>query len=251
MQPIICIYKIVSPSGAIYVGQTWDLCKRYRSGISPQQRMLYRSYVKYGADAHTKTILEQFDSDVTQQTLDIAEIKWIEFHKASGHRMLNIRGGGSRGKNAPESIEKAQAALRKWRQDNPDKAREITRNAAAANLGRKRSEETKRKMSESAKAKIFTPEHCAAIAAAKLGKPSAKRGVPLTPEQVEKNRIGHMNQGCKAVVQCDGSGNVIKEWDSAKRAAMELKLSAGSITRCAQNKPWYHTCGGFKWKYAS
>lgn len=101
---IICIYLIKNPSGRIYIGQTRNLNTRYKSGVSPNQRLLYRSYQKHGKESHTKQIIHRFIGEITQQDLDYWEIKYIELYKKEGYQLLNIReGGGNNGKLAIET----------------------------------------------------------------------------------------------------------------------------------------------------
>lgn len=225
MQPIICIYKIVSPSGAVYIGQTWDFNKRYRSGVSPQQRVLYRSYKKYGEQAHEKTILQEFDSSVTQGELDNAEIDWIQQYRACGRKMLNIRDGGSKGKPSPESIKKATEGRLKWMANNPLLVAISSAKSAEKRRGQKRTDETRRKQSDAAKGRILTAEHCAAISAAKKGKPSPKRGIPMKPEQIEKMRIAAM-----------GNKNMLGKHHSDETKALLSTMASRSGSKNGRSK---------------
>ena len=54
------IYKIQSPSGKLYIGQSKNLKQRYRHhlGFSSTSTKLGRSYLKYGKENHTFTIVE-------------------------------------------------------------------------------------------------------------------------------------------------------------------------------------------------
>ncbi len=62
---MIGIYKITSPSGKIYVGQSVDIERRFRVYRNPksikQQMAINRSILKYGADNHTFEVLEECD----------------------------------------------------------------------------------------------------------------------------------------------------------------------------------------------
>lgn len=52
---MIGIYKITSPSGRIYIGQSVNIEKRlndYKTGMAPKQPKLNRSFLKYGFDSH-------------------------------------------------------------------------------------------------------------------------------------------------------------------------------------------------------
>ena len=51
----------------------------------------------------------------------------------------------------------------------------------------------------------------------------------------------------KPILQLDLNGNLIKEWESAVKAKLELKISNKSISEVCRRKR--KTAGGFKWKY--
>ena len=59
---IICgIYKITSPTGRVYIGESKDILKRWASYEKLNcevQPKLHRSLIKYGVDEHTFEILE-------------------------------------------------------------------------------------------------------------------------------------------------------------------------------------------------
>jgi len=77
----IGIYKITSPSGKIYIGQSVDIKRRrnqYKNlnGNIKSQTILYRSLLKYGFDAHTFDIIEE----CPESYLDELEIWWKMFY---------------------------------------------------------------------------------------------------------------------------------------------------------------------------
>lgn len=60
--------------------------------------------------------------------------------------------------------------------------------------------------------------------------------------------FGKDNANSKRVIQIK-DGKKVKIFDSASDAARELQICASGITRCANHKPKYNTCGGFSWEY--
>lgn len=67
---------------------------------------------------------------------------------------------------------------------------------------------------------------------------------------VYNNRYGNRtDKTSNPVVQIDLNGNVIKKYKSAKEAGKSIGIHYSHITRCCQDKPHYHTVGGYKWKY--
>jgi group I intron endonuclease len=115
----IGIYKITSPSGKVYIGQSWDIKKRFSKYRSLQsvykQRVLFNSFKKHTWQNHKFEIIKEFQSDnVTQFDLDELEIYYINFHKDLECNLLNIKEGGRGGKLPKESIDKMLQTRGKW-----------------------------------------------------------------------------------------------------------------------------------------
>lgn len=101
----IGIYKITSPSGKVYIGQTWDSKKRfsnYKNLYCKTQIKLYNSLKKYGFDNHIVEIIHELPEDVTQEVMDNYEGLYISQYKSCGE-LMNLREPGSRGKHSEES----------------------------------------------------------------------------------------------------------------------------------------------------
>jgi group I intron endonuclease len=115
------IYKIISPTDKIYVGQSIDIEKRwkkYRDCINHNQPKIFRSIKKYGIENHIFKIIEECNVD----ELDKRELYWKQYY-------LDILG---------------------WNN--------ILFCQLKDGKGGFRSEETKRKMSKSNKGRIFSEE---------------------------------------------------------------------------------------------
>lgn len=70
---IVGIYKIVSPSGKVYIGQSGDIDKRFKTYSNLQckgQTLLYKSFIKYGVENHQFEIIHKLPKDVDQPILD-------------------------------------------------------------------------------------------------------------------------------------------------------------------------------------
>lgn len=107
---MIGIYKITSPSGKIYIGQSCDIDRRFKSykNISQrckQQPALYNSLMKYTPENHIFEI-EEILNDGIQENLNDREIFYIDKYKNLGFELLNIKEGGSSGRHSIETIEK-------------------------------------------------------------------------------------------------------------------------------------------------
>lgn len=134
-----CIYKITSPTGKIYIGQSKNVEKRisYYSGMQcVEQRKIYASLVKYGWINHKFEVLETCSySDINER-----EIYWISFYESFSENNLNILHGGK------------GSAGRVWTRELRDKLKtanvgkkhstETIQKIILANTGKKRSQET-------------------------------------------------------------------------------------------------------------
>lgn len=145
-QQQIGIYKIISPSGKIYIGQSWNIVHRflkYKSlDGSKKQRILNNSFKKHGWKNHKFEIVQLFPEDIGQDTLDNYEIFYIEQYRESGYEMLNIKTGGRGGKLPKESIEKMLKTRGKW-----NHTEEAKKKISKSHKGITHSEQAKKKMS--------------------------------------------------------------------------------------------------------
>lgn len=106
---IIGIYKITSPSGKIYIGQSWDIGMRkykYKSGNLKGQVKLTNSFNKYSFENHKFEIIHILPKDITQSILDNYEDFYLNQYKDLGFKMLNSKGAGSYGKHSQETKDK-------------------------------------------------------------------------------------------------------------------------------------------------
>jgi group I intron endonuclease len=77
-----------------------------------------------------------------------------------------------------------------------------------------------------------------------------KKNHPMyTKEWKDKMRKGAWSSktSAKPILQFDKEHNLIKEWESSRKAARELGLHIGPLSSALNGK--YHTCGGFVWKF--
>jgi group I intron endonuclease len=249
---VACIYAVLSPTGKIYIGQTWDLYHRYKSGVSKNQRLLYRSYTKHGEEAHKLFTLLEFKGAVTQAELDTWECFYIEDYKAKGHQLLNIReGGGNNGRMARESKAIIGVKSKEYHKQNPEWSKSNIKKLIENNKGSKRLPESKKAISDALKAHIRTEAHCENISIAKKGKQSSFKGKTFSEESKKKLSASMQGKGSVPVCQFDINGIFIKEWPSIKIAAETLKLPTGTIGGCVRKVKHYKTCGGFIWRYKS
>lgn len=201
---MVAIYKITSPSGKVYVGQSWNIDKRFRddygnlNGCKPQ-RLLYKSFMKYGVACHLFEIIQELPSDTTQAVLDNYEMFCWRQYKEGGTFLLNIREPGSRGKHSEESkikmslakmgIKRSEETIQKMKAGyKPPKNRNYSthspeiRAKIKANRAKnppKLTEAGRKKLSEAAKRKIGT----------KTGKPAWNRGLKTSEDTKRKQSL--------------------------------------------------------------
>ncbi len=97
---MIGIYKITSPSGRIYIGQSRDIQKRkkcYTPGRCKNQKLINNSLRKYGYKNHLFEIVYIFPEDVKESVVDNFEIFCYEQYRDSGIKMLNLKECGNGG----------------------------------------------------------------------------------------------------------------------------------------------------------
>lgn len=124
---MICVYKITSPSGKIYIGSTVNFKSRmqgYKQNAHPSQRLLHRSLLKYGFDNHIVEILEECHKDVLRQR----ELFYGIFYNSVWPSGLNLALPGCDEKYrtiSDETKEKLRSRVftEKWRQGISEKAK--------------------------------------------------------------------------------------------------------------------------------
>jgi group I intron endonuclease len=141
--PIVGIYKIVSPSGKIYVGQSQNIYKRLKKYLlysCKSQIKLYNSLKKYGFEKHTFEIIEECNI----KELNEREIYWGLQYDVLGENGLNFKLGGSKGIYGEEIKSKiSQSHLGK------PKSQQHRNNIKNARIGMKFSQHHKNNMSSS------------------------------------------------------------------------------------------------------
>lgn len=126
------IYKITSPSGKIYVGQSQDIERRFKDyfkySMFKNQTRLYNSIKKHGVSNHIFEVIEECEFN----NLNIRERYWQEFFDVIGPNGLNCQ------------LVNADEKPKVHSQETKDKIRK-------ANTGKSPSIETRAKLSEIAK----------------------------------------------------------------------------------------------------
>ena len=236
MEKIGYIYKITNPKGRIYIGKTTRLNDRissYRNNHKSGQKIIERSIEKYGWDKHKFEVISESTADHLSE-LEIQYIKeYNSFHYDNPNGMNLTRGGeGLLGKKHSQDTINLMIAKR---------------------TGTKRSETTKKLMSDIKKGKTpsgayytRTEKHIETLRQNRLGKKiseeeTLKRTQTLLNKYLEKHGGG--------ILQIDIETNlIIKEWNtSPKHIAKHFNTCPTNIIKCLNKR--YKTGAGFVWKY--
>lgn len=219
------IYKIISPTGKIYIGKSTNIDKRintYKGLNCKKQPLIYNSLLKYGFSAHTINIL--YEGENTLKELNEIEIYFIGFFDSfylKNKNGMNLTLGGDGGFG------------RKISEEHKEKIRNFNRNR----VREKHSEETKKLISESRKKTGKTLAHQKGIDSLKGRKIiKSKEWVKNNSESVKK-----------PILQYDKENNLIKEWKSAKDVELELGLCRKNISKNLTNKT--KQAYGYIWRY--
>lgn len=245
---IIGIYKITSPSGKIYIGQSINIKDRwykYTVKNCKSQIRLYYSFNKYNVESHQFEVIEL----CSIEQLDELEIHWKQHYinQLGWSQMLFCElydtGGG------PKSEEtKRKIGIGNLNKPKPGVTKALTGRAKPKGFGDKiskalkgttQSQETKDKKSLSMKGK---PKPTL-----KKGKDHANYGKRRTEEH--KIKMSKIMKGkpilknARPILQYDLEGNFIREWESTIAAEAFYKVRGihnviGGLAK---------TAGGFKW----
>lgn len=220
------IYKLTSPSGGVYIGQTSKTIEE-RGGKNGQyyvykrkngkyiQPLIANAIIKYGWDNFTKEVLFE---NLTKKEADILEIRTIEEYRKIG-KCYNVANGGD-GLNGVNERGIKQYTLsgefvKEW--NSIKEAEEFLGKKAQANI-------------------------CACC----LGRKKRAYGfiwryhdsdLPITPLQPYRTTIG----------QYDHEGNLLNTFKSIKEASLSLGISETGIGNVLHNRA--KTSGGYFWKF--
>ena len=165
---------------------------------------LQNSYKKYSEENFEFIILENC---IINECL-LIEQKYIDLLNPQYN--INPRAGNSLGvKHTKETIEKIKKSQ----------------------IGKKKSEETKLKISEKNKGKTYNRKY---------------KNLSENEKEIFRNKIGFIKRR-KPVLQLSINNEFIKEWSSLQEIKRKLKYHPIHICRCCNNKR--KTAYGYVWKY--
>jgi len=243
------IYKITSPSGRIYIGQTIDWVRRqsnYKRLNCKSQTKLYNSLKKYGWDNHKKEIIKQCSVENLGK-----EEKYYKTYYNSIQEGLNIRYDEERGgKLSKDTCKKISEALK----------------------GKPKTESHKINISKGLKGKPKTESHKINISKTLKGKPNHTKGKPKPPgfgkklsenrernEKISKSHLGKSHPRTqdwsnkigkskrKPIIMLDMNYNPLMEFEGGVVAGKFLGKNPSLISEVCRGIR--ETAFGYRWKF--
>lgn len=204
------VYMHTSPSGKRYIGITcqkpndrWGYGKNYK-----HNKYFSSAIEKYGWEAFSHEIL--YDN-LSEEEAKQHERELIEQYKSNQKEYgYNISLGG-----------------------------DFSTRGLHFNLGRKMSEETKKKLSEANKGRRVGEKN---PMYGKSGSLNPNYGRKATDEQRKAISI--------PIYQFDKKGNPINEFFGIREAEKQTGIDSGTIVKCAKRQDNYKTAKGFIWSYS-
>jgi len=209
---MIGIYKITSPSGKHYIGQSVDIGRRWKHYENLCERhgqpVLFNSFKKYGVKSHTFEILEILDiklnNDEIIEWLNSKELYYsLQFNSLSPNG-LNLRIGNGRGHLSKEANEKNRMSHlgaknhmygKKTSEEIKRKIQSKLQGEGCYWYGKQLSEETKNKISKFRKNRKATKKTRLKISKANKGSGNGMFGRHHTEET--KKALSEMFSGRK------------------------------------------------------
>lgn len=241
------IYKLTSPSGKSYIGQTIDYQRRMREYLLAPVRYktkIFKAIRKYKFESFSTEVIQTVNvgkhgKDKALEVLNILEKMWISKFDSikTGY---NLASGGKDFRHSEESKNKmSKSAIGKIVSE------ETRTRMSIASTGRIHTDETKRKISEHSLA--LTEETREKLRVARIetsdqmaeSRRSNNNGSWFTDAGREKIRLGQLKVAAlrkKPVLQYDLNMNFIAEFDCMLTAAKECGLNKSSIWKNLNGK---------------
>jgi len=229
------IYKITNPVGRIYVGKTINFknrmsCYKNSTHIS-SQKIIYNSIMKYGWKNHKVEILCECDIN----NLNNMEINYIKEENSYRHlnamgMNLTLGGDGCFGRIDSD---------------------ETKRKRSEKHIGTKRSDETKKLMSEIKRGIIpeasFLPRSEKQLHHIKYGN-IGRIKKDSSSKQEKETKFNKFIENHESILQYHINGELVKEWKTLPMdVAKTNKIDSSTFYKMLNNKN--KTCNGYVWRY--
>lgn len=230
----IGIYKILSPSNKVYIGQSTNIKNRhekYKYKSCQDQPALYNAICKYGWDNMIISIEEYFIdcSDISIKLLNLLEILYIKYYNKIGETYNISNGVDSCGKHHPSTIEKLKLSKISIKVDQYDLEGNFIKTFRSIN-------DVVRELHIKSRENI---QSCL------KSKQKTCYGYIFVHHNQKLNLESKINNNLTKIRQFSKNGEFIKDWNSIKEASLELNISVSGISDCLNNRK--KSAGGFYW----
>jgi len=245
---MIGIYKITSPSGKIYIGQSTNIPEREKhyKRITPvkNQIKIFNSLNKHGWDKHMFEIIEECSIDKLDERETYWKQHYLDQHNGDWNKMLFLgiydSGGGPKEQHTKD---KMSLNIKKAKQLMTDERRqEIGNNISQghSNMTEEEKQNWGLKISESHNNMTNEEKQNWGL---KIKEKKIGHDCYKDPERAKKIA----EKTSRPILQYDLDGNFIKEWKSLSEAAKNTNSNIGSISRVVNGT--LKKAGGFIWKF--
>ena len=227
-EKIYCVYKHTSPSGKVYIGITCQSPeKRWANGYGYNQvgqEYFWNAICKYGWENFEHEIL--YDNltydDAIQYEIDLIALYKSNYKRYGCDYGYNATDGGEGRRTllSQETKNKiSQSRIGRFTgEDNPNYGNHKLAGENNPFYGKKHSEETKRKLSESSS-----------------GRPSPMKGKTMSEESKQKLRDVNKERS-KPVLQFNLDGELINEYSGVHNASILTGYNASNISSACNGK---------------
>lgn len=230
------IYKLTSPNGKIYIGQTINKKQRkyhYKTKNFKQQLKLWNESQKYNWKPYeTFEIIEECLCGRNKSYLNEREQYWIKFYDSFKNGLNCNEGGfGNLGYVASNRTKEKMSNYHKTKPKMSEKTKKLLKeiNLGDKNpmFGKKHSKESINKIRKAKIGFIFSDK-----TKLKMSK-SAKNRPPMSNKT--KQKLSNINLGNKfankPILEINQNGETIKRWKSLSDCATSLKLNISGISK--------------------
>lgn len=218
------VYKIISPTGRIYIGSTINIKSRwrpYKNGNCKKQIRLYRSLLKYGWEAHKFEIIALIEPEKRYKWEHILGM----YYDVLGENGLNCTLPGY--------------------EDVPMKISDETRaKMAKSQTGKKHKLQALEKLSRINKGKKLSDEHVEKLRIAKTG---TKHADTSKIKMSESQNLRYEKAIHREVLQLNKNMEVLNEFQNCQKAAKATGINENNILRACSGQR--HTAKGFIWRH--
>lgn len=271
------IYKLTSPSGKSYVGQTINIKGRFSEYKTlhhcENQKALFNAIKKYGWENFKKEILETIKEELVEnlkKVLDELEIEYISKYDCINFGYNICVGGNQHRLGVKETEEQCQRKRDSWTNERRKISSEKFKGISNPRYGSTTKTYSKAINQYDKQGIYIKTWESAASAEREIGCKAANiskvcLGKCLTAGgfiwrffensidniiPIESQKGKHTKKGIHLIpiFQYSIDGTFLKEFASITDAETELNICHSNISRCAKGKG--KTAGGYIWKYS-